>query len=104
MIIGDAVTKAQFATAARAAATQLAVLMDGIKEIQEAYVSRGYAVGAADPILDADIAAAKITAADLAGFLAPAYLASRLVSLMAEGTVTGTIQGNVIVDKLRSDM
>jgi hypothetical protein len=104
MIIGDAVTKTAFANMARSVATQLAVVIEDIKELQEAYVSRGYATGGADAIIDADIVDAKITASDLTSFLAPAWLGSRLIALMSEQVVSGTIAGNSIVDKIRTDM
>jgi hypothetical protein len=104
MIIGDIATKVNFATAVRSAATQLAVLLENIKELQEAYVSRGYGAGAADEIIDADILGAKITATDLTQFLAPAWLTSRIAALMNEQVVSGTIAGNSIIDKLRADM
>jgi hypothetical protein len=104
MITGDAVTKSAFASAARSAAASLIQALERLGDLQNTYVARGYQPADVDAIVDADIADAKITASQLSQLLTPAWLVTRLLALMGEQTVSGTIQGNVILDKIRSDI
>jgi hypothetical protein len=104
MILGDIQTKTEFANATRAAATSLMQFLERLTDLQETYLARGYNPGAADAIADGDISASKITANQLRDVLESAWLVTRLNTLMNEGTVSGTIAGKSIMDKIRADM
>lgn len=104
MIIGDIETKVAYAGATRGAAASLIQSLERLKDLQDTYVARGYQPGGADAIVDSDIVSAKITASQLSQFIDSAWLVTKLLQVMAEQTVTGTIQGNQIVDRIRSDI
>ena len=104
MIIGDALTKTAFASAARAAATSLKQDIERLLDLQETYIARGYVSGGTDPITDADISNSKITASQLNSLLNTAWLVTKINLLMTEQVVAGTIQGNNIIDAIRSDL
>lgn len=104
MIVGDIETKVTFAGATRGAAASLMQALERLRDLQDTYVARGYQPGGTDAIVDSDIAAAKITASQLSQFIDSAWLVTKLLQIMNEQTVTGTIQGNQIVDRIRSDI
>jgi hypothetical protein len=104
MIIGDSSTKTQFADQARSAATSFIQSLERLIDLQTTYIARGYVTGGADAIIDADIVNSKITAAQLNNLLNSAWLVSRISTLMNQGTVSGTIDGNSIIDVIRADM
>jgi hypothetical protein len=104
MITGDAASKAYFAGQARLAATNFVNALDNLSQLQATYAARGYGASGTDPIADTDVAGAKITALQLTQLLESAWLVSRLLNLMGQQTVSGTIDGNGILGKIRSDM
>lgn len=78
--------------------------LERLKDLQDTYVARGYQPSGTDEIVDLDIAAAKITASQLSQFVDSAWLVSKLLQVMDEQTVTGTIQGYDIANRIRSDI
>lgn len=104
MIPGDIATKVAFAGASRGAAASLVQALERLQDLQEAYVARGYAPGDVDEIADAEIVDASITAAQLSQLLTPAWVVSKLMSLMNQEAVAGTVDGWGILDRIRSDM
>jgi len=104
VITGDIATKTAFADTVRGTVAQFLQALERLVELQNVYIARGYNPGAADAIVDGDIAASKITAAQLSQVLESAWVVTRIAALMNEQVVSGTIQGNVIMDKVRSDI
>jgi len=104
MIIGDIPTKTAFADATQGAVESLDQALSQLQDLQATYLSRGYDPGSPDAIVDADIVDSKITASQLSQILQAACLISKFNALMSEPAVVGTIQGNVIMDKVRSDI
>jgi predicted amidophosphoribosyltransferase len=104
MIPGDVNAKVAFASSARTATAVFQQALERLKNLQVAFLARGYQAGGGDAILDADIVGAGITAEQLNQLLNSAWLVTRLTNLMAEQAVSGTIAGNSIMDRIRSDM
>jgi hypothetical protein len=104
MITGDTQTKTDFANSVRSASTSFIQALERLVDLQTTYVARGYNPGGADAITDGDIANSKITASQLSQFIDSAWLVSKFSAIMNEQTVSGTIAGNTIVDKIRSDI
>jgi hypothetical protein len=104
MIIGDIETKVAFAGAARGAVASLVQALERLRDLQDTYVARGYAPSDTDEIVDDDIAAAKITAAQLSQLLNSGWLTSKLLQLMTEQAVSGTVAGFDIANRIRSDI
>jgi hypothetical protein len=104
MIPGDITTKVAFAGAARGAAASLVQAIERLQDLQEAYVARDYGPAGTDEITDAEIVDASITAAQLSQLLAPNWAVSKILGLMGQEAVAGTIDGWGILDRLRSDM
>lgn len=71
--------KVNFALAVRNVATNLAQVMDDIDALAGIYVASGYQSGGANAIVDEDVQAHDITAAQLVAF---ATLATNLVKFM----------------------
>ena len=102
MIVGDVSTKGSFVTTLRGKATELRAVLDQLVQLRAVYLER---YSGADAITDADVAAEKITAADVQHLLADAWLISRIDVLMNNQTPTsGTITGYAYLDAVRSDM
>lgn len=83
-------------------ANALAEFQDDWTDAYNVQVARGWDPGGEDPIIDADIAGANITAAQLNSFMST--LRTRFVSLMSGQTVTGVVAGRSVTDAIRSDL
>jgi hypothetical protein len=104
MIINDHLDKDIFAANVRSLAAQIQNTLAVAKAIQDTYLARGWNPTGADPIVDGDLINSKITADQIKAFLESAWLLTRIQTLMAEGVVSGTIQGNVILNNIRADV
>lgn len=104
MILNDVETKTAFVNTVRGEVTSFLNALENLCELQATYFARTYNTGGADEIIDADITASKITASQLNNLFESAWLLDRIELLMNEQTVSGTIQGNNIMDRIRSDM
>lgn len=100
--MADQAQKLAFTQHVQNLANELAAFQDAYTDAFNVQTARGWAPGGADPIIDADIVTANITAAELNSFLST--LRTRFVALMGGQTVTGLVNGRSVTDAIRSDM
>ena len=77
-------------------------LQDKLAEAYDVQVSRGWDPGGADPIVNTDIEAAAITAAELNSYLST--FRTRFQQLMSGQTVVGVVNGRSVSNTIRSDI
>ena len=94
--------KKAFAQSIQNMANELASFQDRWTDAYNVQVAREWDPGGDDPIIDADIADANITAAQLNSFLST--LRTRFVQLMSGQTVVGVVAGRSVTDAIRSDL
>lgn len=94
--------KVAFAQKAQNAANMGAQFYDLISDLQKVYLDRKWQPGGQDVITDEDLAGLGITAAQLSGLLQTFY--ARFAQLMTAQAVSGTIDGDAILNAVRSDV
>lgn len=93
-------SKVTFAQVVQSSATALDDLIDSTDDIVKAFFDRGYNVGGADPLVDADFTSLGITAANISSFIT---LAQQLSNFRSNLAVTqGDYQATL--NKLRTDI
>ena len=100
--MAEAVQKTQYVQHVQNLANELAAFQDKWNDAFNVQVARGWDPGGADPIIDADISSANITAAQLNSF--NSTLRTRFVQLMGGQTVVGVVAGRSVTDAIRSDL
>jgi hypothetical protein len=104
MILGDATTKASFASIVRAESASFLQSLDRLSELQKVYNDRGYNSGGADEILDSDVESVKITADNLEKILGTPWFLSRLILFVNGGVPSTGLNGYQFLDEIRSDI
>lgn len=96
-------SKAKFLQQTASAVTSLAALQEMVSGLAGVYVARGYAAGQADPIADADLAAAGVplTAAQFNAQVVP--LLADYLAFMDAGAVTAQDR-KAVANKARTDI
>ena len=100
--MADSAEKKAFAQHVQNIANELAALQDKWTDAYNVQVAREWDAGGDDPIIDADIEGASITAAQLNSFLSTLRL--RFVQLMSGTIPTAAVAGRSITDAIRSNL
>lgn len=92
--------KPEFAEQAKKVSTDLAQLSERVLSMFHAYFDRGYNGGGSDPLLDSDIVASGVTAAQIAAFIT---LAEQLGNFLNNQSALVSDYDSTI-NKLRTDI